>query len=130
MAWSRVASLLLGGVLIGILGANEAAAEAASCRALLAKRDAECQTMAEKMQAVCTPAQGATDTPSAECRKLGQQLADHCNRNPCRAAPRKSKSKKTRSKRSKAKTTSMGKPSGSMGKSKSSKPKGERTKKK
>jgi hypothetical protein len=123
MAWPRVAFLVLVASLAGIIGANEAAAEAASCRALLAKRDAECQTMAEKMQAVCTPAQGATETPSAECRRLGQQLADHCNRNPCRAAPKKSKSKKTRSKR-KAKTTTMGKSPSSMGRSKS-KPKGQ-----
>jgi hypothetical protein len=128
MGWSRVVSLALAAALAGVLGANEAAAEAASCSALLKKRDAECQAMAEKMQAVCTPAQGAADSPSAECRKLGQQLADHCNRNPCRAAPKKSKSKKTRSKRSKKSTKAtamgMGKSTSTMGKTKSSKPKG------
>ena len=92
------------------LGTDGAAAEAASCSALLKKRDAECQVMAEKMEAACSGEKAsATGEQSAECHRLGAQLADHCNRNPCRAAPKKSKAKKKSKKSDMKSSKSSGK---------------------
>ena len=76
-------------------GADGAAAETASCSALIKQRDAECQTMAEKMEAVCSAEKAETrGEQSSDCRRQGEQLAGHCNRNPCKAAPKKGKAKK------------------------------------
>jgi hypothetical protein len=99
MKWFGLALLL---PFVALVDAPAAMAEAASCSALLKKRDAECQTMAERMQSVCKPVEGAGEQ-TAECRRLGAELAGHCNRNPCRAAPRKSKAKKSKFKKTKTK---------------------------
>jgi hypothetical protein len=88
------------------LGTNSVAAEAANCSALLQKRDAECQVMAEKMETACSGEKAsATGEQSAECRRLGAELANHCNRNPCRPAPKKGKAKKGKAKNSSMKSS-------------------------
>ena len=57
--------------------------------------------MAEKMEAACSAEKAETrGEQSGECRRLGEQLANHCNRNPCRAAPKKGKTKKAKPKKS------------------------------
>ena len=103
MTWLRLALILFIGVWIGN---GAATAETASCSALIKKRDAECQVMAEKMEAACSGEKASvTGEQSAECRHLGAQLASHCNRNPCRAAPRKGKAKKAKPKKSDMKSS-------------------------
>jgi hypothetical protein len=95
-------------VFIGVwIGDGAAVAETASCSALIKQRDAECQTMAEKMEAVCSAEKAETrGEQSSDCRKLGEQLAAHCNRNPCKAAPKKGK--KTKAKKTTKKTDKTG----------------------
>jgi hypothetical protein len=90
----RFAILLVTAILIGI-GADGAIAESASCSALIKKRDAECQVMAEKMEAACSGEKAdSSGEQSGDCKRLGQELANHCNRNPCRTESKKSKAKK------------------------------------
>ena len=93
------------------MGADGAAAESASCSALIKQRDAECQAMAEKMQAVCSAEKAETrGEQSSDCRRLGEQLANHCNRNPCRAAPKKGKKAKAKKSSKKADKKGMAAP--------------------
>ena len=94
MTLTRLALLVFIG---GWIGAGAAAAESASCSALIKQRDSECQTMAEKMEAACSAEKAETrGEQSGDCRKLGEQLANHCNRNPCKAAPKKGKKTKAK----------------------------------
>ena len=88
------------------MGTDGAAAEQASCSALIKQRDAECQTMAEKMEVACAAEKAETrGEQSGECRRLGEQLANHCNRNPCKAPSKKGKAKKAKAKKSDMKSS-------------------------
>ena len=86
----RIVLLLIGGLLLGM---DQAAAEAADCRAQLRRQDEQCQALAEKLAAACPSGTNIKETP--QCRELSSQIASTCTRKPC-APPRKGK--RTRSK--------------------------------
>jgi hypothetical protein len=88
----RIVSLLAGGL---ILGAGNATAEPADCRAQLQRQDDQCQALAEKLAAACPSGTNIKET--AQCRDLSAQIANTCTRKPC-APPRKGKKPKSKSK--------------------------------
>jgi hypothetical protein len=89
----RIALLLAGGLLIG---ASNAAAEPADCRAQLKRQDEQCQVLAEKLAAACPSGTNIKET--AQCRELSSEIASTCTRKPCAPPPRKGKKAKSKSK--------------------------------
>ena len=89
----RIALLLAGGLLIG---AGNAAAETADCRAQLKRQDEQCQVLAEKLAAACPSGTNIKET--AQCRELSSEIASTCTRKPCAPPPRKGKKAKSKSK--------------------------------
>ena len=90
---SRIALLLIGGLLIG---AGNAKAEQADCKAQLLQQDAQCQALAEKLATACPSGTNIKET--AACRELSAQIASTCTRKPCAPPPRKGKKAKSKSK--------------------------------
>jgi hypothetical protein len=86
----RIVLLLAGGL---ILGAGNATAEPADCRAQLQRQDEQCQGLAEKLAAACPSGTNIKET--AQCRELSSQIANSCTRKPC-APPRKGKKAKSK----------------------------------
>jgi hypothetical protein len=84
----RTIFLLAGSLL---LGAGNAAAETADCRAQLKRQDEQCQLLAEKLAAACPSGTNIKET--AECRALSSQIASTCTRKPCAPPPRKRRAK-------------------------------------
>ena len=89
----RFALLLAGGL---ILGAGNATAEPADCRAQLKRQDEQCQALAEKLAAACPSGTNIKET--AQCREFSSQIASTCTRKPCAPPPRKGKKTKSKSK--------------------------------
>ena len=89
----RIVVLLAGGLLIG---AGNAAAETADCRAQLKRQDEQCQALAEKLAAACPSGTNIKET--AQCRELSSQIASTCTRKPCAPPPRKGRKAKSKSK--------------------------------
>ena len=81
MTSRRIALLLAGGLLIG---AGNAAAEPADCRAQLKRQDEQCQALAEKLAAACPSGTNIKET--AQCRELSSADRLTCTRKPCAAA--------------------------------------------
>jgi uncharacterized membrane protein len=50
-----------------------------NCPALRKQQDEECRSLAERRQELCPSGEGA------ECRRLSEQIAGKCTRNPCLA---------------------------------------------
>lgn len=88
----RIIFLLAGSLLIG---AGDATAETADCRAQLKRQDEQCQALAEKLAAACPSGTNIKET--AQCRELSAQIASTCTRKPCAPPPRKGKKTKTKS---------------------------------
>ena len=86
-----IALLLAGGLLIG---AGNAAAETADCRAQLKQQDEQCQVLAEKLATACPSGTNIKET--AQCRELSSQIANTCTRKPCAPPPRKGKKAKSK----------------------------------
>ena len=82
----RILLLALGGLAIG---AGQAIAETADCRAQLKAQDERCQALAEKLAEACPSGTNIKET--AECREISSQIANTCTRKPCAPPPRKSR---------------------------------------
>lgn len=82
----QVVVLIAAGLLIG---AGQAAAESADCRAQLKRQDERCQELAEKLAEACPSGTNIKET--AQCRELSSQIAKTCTRKPCAPPPRKAK---------------------------------------
>jgi hypothetical protein len=93
MTSRHIALLLAGGLLIG---AGNAAAEPADCRAQLKQQDEQCQALAEKLATACPSGTNIKETP--QCREVSSQIANTCTRKPCAAPPRKGKKASSKSK--------------------------------
>jgi hypothetical protein len=87
----RFALLLAGGLSIG---AGNATAETADCRAQLKRQDEQCQLLAEKLATACPSGTNIKET--AQCRELSSQIASTCTRKPCAPPPRKSRKAKSK----------------------------------
>jgi len=87
----RFALLLAGGL---ILGAGNATAEPADCRAQLQRQDEQCQALAEKLATACPSGTNIKET--AQCRDLSSQIANTCTRKPCAPPPKKGKKGKSK----------------------------------
>ena len=90
MTSRRIVLLLAGGLLIG---AGNAAAETADCRAQLKQQDEQCQALAEKLATACPSGTNIKET--AQCRELSSQIANTCTRKPCAPPPRKGRKAKS-----------------------------------
>ena len=77
----RIVFLLTGGLLIG---AGNAAAETADCRAQLKQQDEQCQVLAEKLAAACPSGTNIKET--AQCREVSSQIAIDLHPQALRAA--------------------------------------------
>jgi hypothetical protein len=100
----RIAFLL--GVTL-IIGAGNAKAEQADCKAQLLQQDAQCQALAEKLATACPSGTNIKET--AGCRELSAQIANTCTRKPCAPPPRKGK-KATSKAKGMGMGTGMGEP--------------------
>ncbi len=87
----RFVLLLAGGL---VLGAGNATAEPADCRAQLQRQDEQCQALAEKLAAACPSGTNIKET--AQCREVSSQIANTCTRKPCAPPPRKGKKAKSK----------------------------------
>jgi hypothetical protein len=93
MTSRRIVLLLAGGLLIG---AGNASAETADCKAQLQRQEQQCQVLAEKLATACPSGTNIKET--AQCRELSQQIANTCTRKPCAPPPRKGKKATSKSK--------------------------------
>lgn len=93
MRLSQTTLLLAASLLIG---AGNAQAEPADCRAQLKAQDQRCQVLAEKLATACPTGTNIKATP--QCREISTQIADTCTRKPCAPPPRKSKRTKSKAK--------------------------------
>jgi hypothetical protein len=91
MTSRRIALLLIGGLLL--IGAGDAGAEQADCKAQLLQQDAQCQALAEKLATACPSGTNIKET--AQCRDLSSQIANTCTRKPCAPPPRKGRNAKS-----------------------------------
>jgi hypothetical protein len=101
----RIIFLLAGGLLIG---AGNATAEPADCKAQLKRQDQQCQVLAEKLAAACPSGTNIKET--AQCRELSSQIASTCTRKPCAPPPRKGRKAKSKSGMGGMSGTGMGEP--------------------